>query len=363
MDAAFDPSYEAWDVGHLMLLPAAAGAPAAPAAVDSSYLQFNAAAMLAEEDVAADAAIPVSEASSGAGDAPQDASGGMDRDASPGPAAPLPEAEATTEATAVATAATAVAEAATLGELSSYRPSLAPPVSDEAAAGVTAAAVSCANHRAVVRSTPPEPPAPRPVPPPSLQARSSVVGAQRMPGVAETPAATQSRDETGGRVVDEEDGRRGARQADQQADATLPGSPRSDPRTPCSEGSAEADEAAAAAEAAEATRRATEEEARLRAKAQAEAATTATAEAAATATATAVEAEAEAERVRVEGEARAAAAAAAAVETERLRLEARVAESEASVQAKAEAEASRKAQAEAQAEAQAQAQAQAQVQA
>ena len=225
MDAAFDPSYEAWDVGHLMLLPPASAAPAAPAAIDSSYLQFNAAAMLAEEDVAADAAIPVSEASSGVGDAPAQDTTGLGaavRDASPARAAlPLPEAEATTEATAVATAATAVAEAATLVELSSYRPSLAPPVSGGAAAGVTAAAVSCAN-RAVVRSTPPEPPPLRPTPPPSLRGCSSVVGAQRMPGVAENPAATQSRNESGGRVVGEEEGRRGAQQADQQAAATLP---------------------------------------------------------------------------------------------------------------------------------------------
>ena len=48
MDAAFDPSYEAWEVG-LELLPAAAVvAPAAPAVIDSSYLLFNAAAMLAQ---------------------------------------------------------------------------------------------------------------------------------------------------------------------------------------------------------------------------------------------------------------------------------------------------------------------------
>ena len=51
------------------------------------------------------------------------------RDASPARAAPLPEAEASTEATAVATEATVVAEAATLAELSPLRPSLAPPAS------------------------------------------------------------------------------------------------------------------------------------------------------------------------------------------------------------------------------------------
>ena len=126
MDAAFDPSYEAWDVGNVMLLPAVAVvAPAAPAVIDSSYLLFNAAAMLAQDDVA------VGAESSGAGAGEPAPNGEPDscveaRVASPARAAPLPEAEATAEATAGAIETTALAEAATLAELSSPRPSLVP---------------------------------------------------------------------------------------------------------------------------------------------------------------------------------------------------------------------------------------------
>ena len=210
MDAAFDPSYEAWDVGNVMLLPAVAVvAPAAPAVIDSSYLLFNAAAMLAQDDVA------VGTESSGAGAGEPAPNGAPDirvqaRVASPARAAPLPEAEATTEATAVAIEATASAKAATLAELSSHRPSLVPAASGPAASAASAA-VSCAN-RTVGRSTPPEPPSPpppRPVPLPSLQSCSSVAGAQRVPGMVETHAATQGRGESCGHAVDEEEVDRG----------------------------------------------------------------------------------------------------------------------------------------------------------
>ena len=75
MEAQNDASYRTWNVAGWLssCAPTTAVAPAVPAAIDSSYRQFNAAAMLLQEDGRADAASPSSEASVGFCDVPQQA--------------------------------------------------------------------------------------------------------------------------------------------------------------------------------------------------------------------------------------------------------------------------------------------------